>query len=109
MERKHSYSLLAHDININAVMTASGTSALTLNTATANGADAAVAGGTIKVGFNTDGTFKGRVDFPAPALASSRLMAMPTPSSTVWAAEGSATGTDLQGMSGDLAGYYSRQ
>ncbi|TAL21768.1 MAG: filamentous hemagglutinin N-terminal domain-containing protein, partial [Nitrospirae bacterium] len=35
----------AHDININAVMTASGTSALALNTATANGADGAVAGG----------------------------------------------------------------
>jgi filamentous hemagglutinin family protein len=54
----------AHDININAVMTASGTSSLVMNTATENGSDLAVAGGTINVGFNPDGSFKGRVDFP---------------------------------------------
>ena len=98
----------AHDININAVMTASGTSALTLNTATANGADAAVAGGTIKVGFNTDGTFKGRVDFPGRSGAG--FLTINGNAYTVinsLGAEGSATGTDLQGMSGDLAGYYS--
>ncbi len=53
----------ARDININAVMTASGSASLEMNTATANGADLAVPGGTVKVGFNADGTFKGRVDF----------------------------------------------
>lgn len=51
----------ARHININAVMDLSGgtTSKLTMNTATANGADAAVAGGTVNVGVN------GRVDFGA--------------------------------------------
>lgn len=53
----------AHDININALMTASGTSTLVLNPASANGADAAVAGGDVRVGFNTAGAFAGRVDF----------------------------------------------
>jgi filamentous hemagglutinin family protein len=55
----------ARDININAVMTAGGsTSALVMNTATTNAIDFGVEGGTVKVGFNPDGSFKGRVDFP---------------------------------------------
>jgi len=54
----------ARDVNINAVMTASGTSTLTMNTATANGGDSAVSGGTVKVGLNSSG-FTGRVDFPS--------------------------------------------
>ena len=53
----------ARDININAVMTASGSASLEMNTATDNGGDSAVPGGTVKVGFNDDGSFKGRVDF----------------------------------------------
>jgi filamentous hemagglutinin family protein len=42
------------DININAVMTASGTSSLDLEPGSGN----------VNVGFDTGGTFKGRVDFP---------------------------------------------
>ncbi|OFA30438.1 hypothetical protein BAE46_11900, partial [Glaciecola punicea] len=52
----------AKDININSVMTASGTSTLVLNTATSNGGDVAVAGGQVFVGMDANG-FTGRVDF----------------------------------------------
>ena len=54
----------AKDININATMTPSGTSSLTLNTATANGGDSSVAGGNVNVGL-TNTTFSGKVDFGA--------------------------------------------
>ncbi|WP_300332624.1 hypothetical protein [Accumulibacter sp.] len=56
----------ARDININAVMTASGTSSMVMNTGTANGGDSAVADGTIKVGFapGEANGFAGRVGFP---------------------------------------------
>ena len=53
----------ARDINIRAVMTASGTSALAMNTGTANGADAGVAGGKVKVALDPVTGFAGRVDF----------------------------------------------
>ena len=45
------------DVNINAVMTASGTASLDLEPGS----------GKVNVGFNPDGTFKGRVDFPVDA------------------------------------------
>ncbi|MDO8466312.1 MAG: GLUG motif-containing protein [Gallionella sp.] len=97
----------ARDININAVMTASGTSVLVLNPATANGTDGAVAGGTVKTGFNTDGTFRGRVDFGA--RSGMGFLTIGGNAYTVinsLGAEGSGTGTDLQGMQGNLAGRY---
>ena len=53
----------AKDININAVLTATGSSRLTLNTGTANGADASVAGGQVNMGLTASG-FTGRVDIP---------------------------------------------
>ena len=53
----------ARHININAVMTVSGGSTLVMQTGHANGVDAAVPGGTVNVGLNGDGSFKGRVDF----------------------------------------------
>ncbi|MDP3192060.1 filamentous hemagglutinin N-terminal domain-containing protein [Rhodoferax sp.] len=40
----------ARDININAVMTATGSAGLTMNTSTSNGNDIAVPGGTVRVG-----------------------------------------------------------
>lgn len=97
----------ARDININAVMTASGTSALTMNTATANGSDAAVAGGTVRVGFNPDGSFKGRVDFPG--RSGTGFLTINGLSYAVinsLGAENSTTGTDLQGMRGSPSGHY---
>lgn len=99
----------ARDININAVMTASGTSALIMNTATANGSDSAVSGGTIKVGFNSDGTFKGRVDFPG--RAGTGFLTINGSGYTVinsLGAEGSTTGTDLQGIQSNTSGWYTR-
>ncbi|MDP3886517.1 GLUG motif-containing protein, partial [Hydrogenophaga sp.] len=53
----------AHSINVNAVMTASGTSTLDLNTSTTNGGDTAVAGGTVNMGFKPDGSFAGSIEF----------------------------------------------
>jgi len=67
------------DIKLNAVMTASGSSALLMNTATA------VFGGTVKAGLSAGG-FIGRVDSPSvPARASSPSTATVTPSSIVLA------------------------
>ncbi len=97
----------ARDVNINAVMTASGTSALALNPATANGADGAVAGGAVKAGFNTDGTFRGRVDFGA--RSGTGFLTINGNGYTVinsLGAAGSTTGSDLQGIQGNLAGRY---
>lgn len=48
----------ANDIYVNAVMSATGTAALTMNTS-------ATAGKGVKMGFNPDGTFKGRIDYSA--------------------------------------------
>ncbi len=97
----------ARDVNINAVMTASGTSSLVLNPAATNGADTAVADGTVKVGFNPDGSFKGRVDFPGRTGAG--FLAIGGQGYTVidsLGVAGSTTALDLQGMNGGLGGYY---
>ena len=96
----------ARNININAVMTASGTSALALNTATANGADAAVAGGVVNVGLSGSG-FYGRVDFPN--RSGTGFLTINGNGYTVikdLGAEGSTTGTDLQGINGNRTGYF---
>jgi filamentous hemagglutinin family protein len=99
----------ARHVVINAVMTASGTSALIMNTSTANGSDSAVSGGTIKVGFNSDGTFKGRVDFPGrsgPGFLTINGSGYTVINSL--GAEGSITGTDLQGIQSNTSGWYTR-
>lgn len=96
----------ARDININAVLTASGTSTLALNTATTNGASAGVAGGTVKVGLGPTG-FLGRVDFPS--RSGTGFLTINGLGYTVINALGShtsTTGTDLQGMNGALGGRY---
>ena len=97
----------AKDININAVMTASGASKLVMNTATANGADVAVAGGLVKVGFNADGSFKGRVDFSG--RSGTGFLTINGSGYTViksLGAQGSTTALDLQGMNGNKATKY---
>ncbi|MFN9281865.1 MAG: filamentous hemagglutinin N-terminal domain-containing protein, partial [Betaproteobacteria bacterium] len=89
------------DININAVLTvgnSSSTSALVLDPG---------ASGSVKVGFNTDGSFKGRVDFPG--RSGTGFLTIDGLGYTVinaLGAAGSTTGTDLQGMNGDRAGRY---
>ncbi|RJG05293.1 filamentous hemagglutinin N-terminal domain-containing protein [Noviherbaspirillum cavernae] len=52
----------ARNVNINAVMSATGSAGLSMNTGTANGADPAVAGGSVNVALTGNG-FLGRVDF----------------------------------------------
>lgn len=96
----------AHDINLNAVMTANGSARLVMNTGTANGTDAGVAGGTVKVGFHADGSFKGKVNFDR---AGTGFLSINGEGYTVINAvgeQGSVTGTDLQGMNGNRAGRY---
>lgn len=85
------------DININAVISASGPqSALTMT-------------GNVKVGFKPGEAngFAGRVDFPGRIGAG--FLKINNADYTVinsLGAQGSNTGTDLQGMRGNLAGYY---
>lgn len=84
----------ARDININAVMTASGTSALTMNASGVN------------VGLNPGG-FTGRVDFPG--RSGTGFLTINGNGYTVinsLGAQGSTSGTDLQGMNGNMQGYY---
>ncbi len=96
----------AHDIMVNTVITASGTSTLTLNPATANGPDAAVAGGAFYTHLTSTG-FIGRVDFPG--RTGSGILTIGGVGYTLIAsvgAQGSMSGADLQGIQGALAGNY---
>jgi len=101
----------ARDININAVMTASGTSQLVMNTGTTNGADTGVAGGTVKIGFAAGEAsgFAGRVDFPG--RSGTGFLTINGNGYHVLGAgdlgvEGDATNTTLQGMLNNLGGHY---
>ena len=99
----------ARDINLNAVLTVSGTSSLTLNTGTTNGNDGGDGSGTVKVGFapGQANGFAGRVDFGG--RSGSGLLTINQNAYTVinsLGGAGSTTGTDLQGMQGNLGGYY---
>ncbi|PKL47451.1 MAG: hypothetical protein CVV37_08215 [Nitrospira bacterium HGW-Nitrospira-1] len=88
-------------------MTASGSAKLVMNPATANGGDPAVSGGAVKCGFNPNGSFRGRVDFPG--RSGTGFLAINSIGYTVinsLGAVGSTTKTDLQGMNGDLTGHY---
>ncbi|MDQ5986744.1 MAG: hypothetical protein CSYNP_02477 [Syntrophus sp. SKADARSKE-3] len=95
----------AHDININSVMTAKGTSALVMNAATANGSDVIMPGGNIKVGFNSDGTFMGRVDFfQADGVTPRSGAGFLTINTKGYTAINALS--DLQNMNSSLAGNY---
>jgi filamentous hemagglutinin family protein len=86
----------AHDINVNAVMSATGSAGLALNTSTANGADTSVAGGKVNMALGAGG-FSGRVD-----LATGTSLRINNQAYTIinsLGAQGSSSGTDLQGMS----------
>ncbi|SDI61912.1 GLUG motif-containing protein, partial [Propionivibrio dicarboxylicus] len=91
----------AHDININAVMTASGTSSLVLNTAGSE------VGGTVRVGFDASGNFAGRVDFPG--RSGTGFLTVNGNGYTVinsLGVEGDTSGLTLQGIGGNASGYY---
>lgn len=97
----------ARDININAVITASGSARLTMNTGTGNGADAGVAGGEVLVGINPDGSFKGRVDFPG--RTGTNILTINGEQYRVINAlgtQGSTNPANLQGINGNIFGSY---
>jgi filamentous hemagglutinin family protein len=97
----------ARDVLVNAVVSVTGTGALTVNTATTNdagsGSDAGVSGGALKMALGPYG-FTGRVDYSA----SGSLIINGNTYTIINAlgAAGSTTGIDLQGMEGNLSGYY---
>lgn len=97
----------ANNINVNAVMTATGNASLALNPATANGKDAAVATGTVMMGMNSSGNFTGRVDFSGTGTLS--ISGIPYIVINSLGVEGDTSETTLaalQGTNGNLAGYY---
>ena len=93
----------ANDVQVNAVMSVTGTGGLTVNTATTNGADTGVANGRFRMGMNGSG-FTGRVDYSG----SGSLIINGNTYTIInsLGAQGSTTGTDLQGMQGNLSGHY---
>jgi filamentous hemagglutinin family protein len=93
----------ANNINVNAVMTATGSASLALNPSTANGADAAVPGGTVVMGLTGSG-FIGMVNFSSTGTLS--IDGTPYTVINSLGAAGSTTGKDLQGMNGNLSGDY---
>ena len=110
-------SLQAHgDININAVLTANNTAALDMRAGYSTpGTDGGTYNGIdkVRVGFNNDGTFKGQVDFfqadgstPRSGTGFLTINGNGYTVITDLGAAGSTTGTDLQGMNGNLSGYY---
>ncbi|MPS30549.1 MAG: filamentous hemagglutinin N-terminal domain-containing protein [Alcaligenaceae bacterium] len=82
----------ANNVNINATLTAGGTAGLAMNPATANGADAAVAAGTVNVMPGL-----GRVDFTGTGNS---LSINGTPYTIVTSL------AQLQGIGGGLGGHY---
>ncbi|NYF19424.1 filamentous hemagglutinin family protein [Xanthomonas sp. JAI131] len=92
----------AHDVDINAVMTASGSAGLALNPSTANGGDAAIGGGTVNVNMvSTTPGQSGRVDFTGGSNTL-KINGQSYTIITTLGAPGSTSGTDLQGISGAL-------
>jgi filamentous hemagglutinin family protein len=92
-----------NDVNINAVLTANDTAGFYLRAGS----------GRVNMGMNADGTFKGRVDFfqadgvtPRGGTGFLNINNHGYTVITSLGAAGSTTGTDLQGMQGNLAGYY---
>lgn len=92
-----------NDVNINAVLTANDTAGLYLRAGS----------GKVNMGMNADGTFKGRLDFfqadgvtPRGGTGFLNINNHGYTVITSLGAAGSTTGTDLQGMQGNLAGYY---
>lgn len=99
----------ARNININAVMSVCDTNPgaaidandarLVMNTATANGVDAAVSGGNVLVGLSSAG-FSGRVDFDRAGAGVLTINGSGYTIINSLGSSASATGTDLQGISG---------
>jgi trimeric autotransporter adhesin len=95
----------ARNVNINAVMTATGAASLDLEPATANGADAAVAGGIVNVGMDNSGNFTGKVNFSGTGALTISGQLYTVINSLGSGASDTTAGT-LQGMQGNLGGHY---
>ncbi|MDE3038551.1 MAG: hypothetical protein KGJ21_08910, partial [Pseudomonadota bacterium] len=102
----HTLTLTAADnVTVGAAMTVTGSGALTISAATANGSDSAVSGGALGMTFNTGaGGFAGHIDYSSGGTLTIGGHAYTVLSGL--GAAGSTTGTDLQGMNGNLVGYY---
>ncbi len=92
-----------NDVNINAVMTANNTAKLDLEPGS----------GKVNIGFNGNGTFRGRVDFfqadgttPRSGTGFLTIGGAGFTVITSVGASGSTTTTDLQGINGNAAGNY---
>ncbi|WP_019467530.1 YDG domain-containing protein [Dyella japonica] len=94
----------ANNVNVNATMTASGTAGLVVNTATTNGSDAAVAGGTLNMGLGGSG-FAGRVNFTGAGQALT-INGTPYTIVTTLGVAGDGGTTTLQGIKNNLSGHY---
>jgi trimeric autotransporter adhesin len=86
----------AGDINVNAVMTVSGSAKV----------DFEPGSGNLLMGFASDGSFAGRVDISSSAANALTIGGQVYTVINALGAQGSTTTTDLQGMNGNLAGYY---
>ena len=95
----------ANNVNINAVMNASGTASLDLEPAAANGADSAVAGGTVNVGMDAIGNFTGKVNFSGSGSLTIGGQLYTVINSLGSSSTDTTAGT-LQGMQGNLGGHY---
>ena len=86
----------ANDINVNAVMSVSGTARV----------DFEPGSGNLVMGFAPDGSFAGRVDISSTAANALTIGGQVYTVINSLGAPGSTTGTDLQGMNGNLAGHF---
>jgi filamentous hemagglutinin family protein len=90
----------SNNVNVNAAITATGnTAGLVINPNTANGADSASGTGTFQLNNGASINLPGSA--PTLFIAGSAYVVINS-----LGAEGSTTGTDLQGVNGALAGHY---
>ncbi|MES1981690.1 MAG: YDG domain-containing protein [Pseudomonadota bacterium] len=90
----------SNNVNVNANITATGnTAGLVINPNTANGTEAASGTGIFNLGSGASVTLSGTS--PSLTIAGTAYTVINS-----LGAAGSTTGTDLQGMNGNLSGYY---
>jgi filamentous hemagglutinin family protein len=95
----------ARNVNVNAVMTATGSASLDLEPATTNGLDGAVTGGAVNMGLKAFSAFTGRVDFSGTGVLTMGGQVYVVINSLGSGASDTTAGT-LQGIQGGLAGNY---
>jgi len=102
----HSLTLTAADnVNINTVMTMTGTASVDFEPATANGGQSAVSGGTVNVGMGASGNFLGQIDISSTGTVTIGGQLYTVINSLGSSATDTTAGT-LQGMQANLTGHY---